>query len=94
MKRKMLICLGLVAPLVFFEACTAKVYVIDRHTVMEDEAAGVWPEFDREISDKAKEPGPTAFQKADVNTKQKRLYNVLNGEMTTSPAKPASPTKK
>ena len=65
-----------------FNACTAKIYVQDRHTIMEEEAAGEWPDFEKEIVDKSKEEGPTALQKTDISEKKKRLYNVLNGEMT------------
>jgi hypothetical protein len=67
-----------------FTACTAKVYVIDRHTVMEDEAAGEWPDFEKEILNKSKQMGPTSFQKVPINARKKRLYNVLNGEPNES----------
>ena len=73
--------LALLAAMVF-SSCTAKIYVQDRHTILEEEAAGEWPGFEREIVDKSKEQGPTALQKTETGEKKKRLYNVLNGEMT------------
>ena len=64
-------------------ACSPKIYINDRHTIMEDEAAGEWPQLEKEIVNQAKEQGPTAFQKTEINSRKKKLYNVLNGEMTT-----------
>lgn len=81
MKKTVLASLALLAAMAF-SSCTAKIYVQDRHTIMEEEAAGEWPDFEREIVDKSKEEGPTALQKTDISEKKKRLYNVLNGEMT------------
>lgn len=79
MKKLFLLC-AFLSPLIF-SACTAKIYIIDRHTIMEDEAAGDWPEFEKDLMEKSKAKGPTPFQTAAVNEKKKRLYNVLNGEM-------------
>jgi hypothetical protein len=62
-------------------SCTAKVYVIDRHTVLEDEAAGEWPELDKQVVNGYLEKGPIPFQKTEINTRKKKLYNVLSGEM-------------
>lgn len=64
-------------------SCSFKYQQIDRHTIMEDEAAGEWPEFEKDVLDKSKEMAPTAFPKTDTNAKQKRLYNVLNGELVS-----------
>lgn len=63
-------------------ACSPKVYLIDRQTVLEDEAAGEWPKFENDLLDKAKAKGPTPFAKTENNERKERLYNVLNGEMT------------
>ena len=72
---------GLVASALLCSACAIKAVIPDRHTVMEDEAAGEWPEFERELLEKTKESAPTAFQKVGVNSEKQRLYSVLNGEL-------------
>ena len=62
-------------------ACAPKIYIIDRQTVLEQEAAGEWPQFEKEIVAKSLADGPTPFPKVPVTTAQKRLYEVLNGEL-------------
>lgn len=76
------ICFALFIPL--FGACVPKVYVIDRQTVLEDEAAGEWPEFERELLKKSKSHGPTPFSKVPTSKNRERLYNVLNGSLASS----------
>ena len=78
-----------------FTACTPKVYVIDSHTVLEDEAAGEWPQFDKDRQAKSAEKGPVPFPKVPTSGAEERLFNVLNGEMVGTsqlgaPAKSAS----
>jgi hypothetical protein len=63
--------------------CAPKFYIVDRQTVLEDEAAGEWPQFEKEIVAKSSAQGPTAFQKPDETEKKRRLFNVLNGEMVS-----------
>lgn len=72
------------AAIVATSACAPKVYVIDRQTVFEEEAAGQWPQFDKELLEKSKAPTPTAFSKVPTNDRRKRLYNTLNGEMIST----------
>ena len=62
-------------------ACSPKVYLIDRQTVLEEEAAGEWPDFEKLLIEKATKKGPTPFAKSDVQANQSRIYNVLNGEL-------------
>lgn len=76
-----LFCFTLLIPL--FGACVPKVYVIDRQTVLEDEAAGEWPEFERELLKKSKAHGPTPFSKVEMSKSRARLYNVLNGSLAS-----------
>lgn len=73
-------------------SCAPKIYVIDRQTVFEEEAAGQWPQFDQEILNKAKVSGPTPFPKTPVNVRKQRLYNVLNGELLSSRGHASSST--
>jgi hypothetical protein len=81
--------IAILAPLLLLgSACvTAKVYQLDRQTVLEDEAAGEWPEFDQEIINKTQASGPTPFATvAESSRKERRLFNVLNGELVSTPA--------
>ncbi len=63
--------------------CTPKVYVIDRQTVLQEEAAGEWPEFEKSLVPLVKHKDPIRFSQspATESDKSKRLYRVLNGEM-------------
>jgi hypothetical protein len=70
----------------FFVSCTAKVYVNDRHTILEEEAAGEWPEFDKRAISQSLQSAPTAFRKVETNQKKRRLYQILNGEMVETSA--------
>jgi hypothetical protein len=63
-------------------ACSPKVYLIDRQTILEEEAAGEWPDFQKELLEKTKSDGPTPFVKTQNNAEKNRLYHVLNGELT------------
>lgn len=62
-------------------ACAPKIYVIDRQTVLEQEAAGEWPEFEKELTEKSVVSGPVPFSKTPASAERRRLYNVLNGEL-------------
>lgn len=64
-------------------SCSPKVYLVDRQTVLEDEAAGDWPNFERALLEKSKAQGPTPFVKGKNSAQKERLYRVLNGEMVT-----------
>ena len=65
----------------FLSACSAKVYVLDRHTILEDEAQGDWPQFEKQLIEASKEKGPVALGKVEMSEKKQRLYHILNGEM-------------
>lgn len=73
--------------------CAPKVYVIDRQTVLEEEAAGHWPDFEKELLKKAKAAGPTLFSETPMSARRARLYNVLNGSTVVSD-EPAKEVKK
>ena len=78
--------LALVLALGALPACTPKIYVIDRQTVLEEEAAGHWPQFEKDVVTKAKAEGPTPFLKTPFNARREKLLNVLNGELASSAA--------
>lgn len=84
-------------------ACSPKVYVIDRQTMLEQDAAGEWPQFEKDLLSRSASQGPTPFGKRPPSLEQRRLYNVLNGELVASapatasapaPAKPAEGSRK
>ncbi len=67
--------------------CSPKIYVIDRQTVLEEEAAGEWPQFEKAIMQKSATGEATPFETVPVNARKRRLYNVLNGELTADASK-------
>lgn len=74
--------------------CSPKVYLIDRQTVLEEEAAGEWPEFEKELATKSKSEGPIPFPKTEVSAKNSRLYNILNGEVASQDSTQTIPGSK
>jgi len=56
------------------------VYLIDRHTVMEEEASGEWPQLEQRFSQLAVKPGPTNLTKEPSSQRRERAFRVLNGE--------------
>jgi hypothetical protein len=73
-------------------ACSPKIYVIDRQTVLEQEAAGDWPQLERELVGRSMAQGPLPLGKLPPTPRQQRLYNVLNGELVAEPSLPAPAT--
>ena len=80
-KVKIIVLFSLSLGLLFSVSCAPKLYVIDRHTIMEKEAAGTWPNFEEEVLLKSKKAGVSFLQKDSSSTKKKRVLNILNGEM-------------
>ncbi len=74
---------SLILSAVVFSACVPKIYVIDRQTVLESEAAGEWPMFEKDVLGLSKAPGPTALSHTPASAGRQRLYNVLNGELAS-----------
>ena len=71
--------------------CSPKVYVIDNQTVLEEEAAGQWPQFEKQIIDKVKAKGATPISQVPPDAHRERLYNVMNGEMPLTTKSAAQP---
>jgi len=66
------------------------VYLIDRHTVMEAEAAGEWPELENRFREQNPKLGPTNLSTEPNNARHERAFRVVNGEFPNileSPAK-------
>ena len=66
--------------------CAPAFYLVDRQTVLEDEAAGEWPDFEKQILGKTEARTPTAFPATAESGRKSRLFNVLNGELVAPPA--------
>lgn len=62
-------------------SCAIKIVKVDQQTVMEDEAAGEWPEFEKQIIQKSQSSTPTPFPTVAASARKQRLFNVLNGEL-------------
>jgi hypothetical protein len=87
--------LGLSLTLMALCACAPKVYVVDRQTILEEDAAGEWPQFEKELLKKSKSAGPVPFSHVPLNASRARLYNVLNSELvSTTSSDAATPTEK
>lgn len=59
-----------------------QIYLIDRQNILEAEAGGEWPELESELLKIGQKEGPTLFVETKNKVKQKKLQNVLNGELT------------
>ncbi len=83
--RKFVMPLGMISVFVLITGCVSlpDVYIIDHHTVMEEEASGEWPKLEQRFHDLAVTPGPVDLAKEHNNLRRKRAFSVLNGEMTT-----------
>ena len=68
--------------LVSLSACVnlPDVYLIDRHTVMEEEASGEWPELESRFRQQAVKSGPSNLAEETVERRRERAFRVLNGE--------------
>lgn len=73
---------SLALAILFLPACAIKVYLVDRQTVLEDEAAGEWPEFEKQIMSRSLACAPEPFPVVAQSPNKARLFNVLNGELT------------
>ncbi|MDQ7015960.1 MAG: hypothetical protein Q9O24_09175 [Gammaproteobacteria bacterium] len=73
---------GLFLISVLVSGCVAlpDVYLIDRHTVMEAEASGEWPELERRLAQQALKLGPESLLIGQDDPRKKRAFSVLNGE--------------
>lgn len=58
------------------------VYLVDRHTIMEADAAGEWPELEQRLREPP-QAGPQPFAGVDENLDQADGFRILNGEFTS-----------
>lgn len=84
MKRKALIrtLAAVSAGTLLLSGCIPDVYLVDRHTVMEMEASGSWPELDKVFYEDVQTAGPVPLINDPESKRKKRVKNVLNGEFS------------
>ncbi len=63
--------------LTFLVQCAPKIYVIDHHTLMQEEAAGNWPDFDVFVNRKT----GALIPQPEPSEKKKNLTRVLKAEI-------------
>lgn len=56
------------------------VYLIDRHTVMELEASGEWPELENRFREKALNSGSLDIPDAFAEQRKEKVFTMLQGE--------------
>ncbi|QEP42861.1 hypothetical protein D5085_06810 [Ectothiorhodospiraceae bacterium BW-2] len=66
-------------------APTVEVVLVDRHTVMESEAAGEWPQIEQRLRHDL-HTGPVPLSQIDTSGRQQRAFRVLNGEYPATAA--------
>jgi len=62
------------------------VYLVDRHTVMESEASGEWPELEQRFKKQSLSKGPVNLAKEPSERRRDRAFNMLNGEFPIADA--------
>ncbi len=70
--------------LIMVSACSPKIYIIDRQTVLYESAAGEWPEFEKSLLPRLKKKSPIPYSQvsASENEKNNRLFRIIDGELT------------
>ena len=77
--------IALLMTIAFLSGCTispnVEVTFIDRHTIMEAEAAGEWPHIENKLG---LNRGAIPFKESNSSKAQQKAFNVLNDEFSTS----------
>jgi len=82
--KKIVSCLAVLS----LSACVTlpDVYLVDRHTVMESEASGEWPELEQRFKKQSLSKGPVNLAKEPSERRRDRAFNMLNGEFPIADA--------
>lgn len=72
--------IGLALALTGLAACSPSVYLIDRPTVLEVQAAGDWPELDRVLLETAVDSGPAALEQTSEPPEARALLHMTHGD--------------
>ena len=75
-----------VASFVMSTGCTPKVYIIDRPTLLEAEAAGEWPELEEAVELRSLSLKPQPLAASEKKVEQKKPYRIIAGEFQLSKA--------
>lgn len=74
---RFLAALALLSGALAFTGCAPKVYVIERTTVLEEEAAGSWPDLEARWKKANVKTAPQAVKTDESSQQQKRLTRSL-----------------
>ncbi len=66
-------------------ACAPKVYVLDRQTVLEEEASAEWPELEARFLQLSLNKEPAAFVDLQQTQWKKKVIGVLRNEIGEEP---------
>jgi len=73
--------------LLVLTACAPKVYVIDRTSILEEEAGGAWPDLETAWKSERAHLQPEAQKSSDSSDQQRRLTRTLEPDQIQRPAK-------
>ncbi len=59
---------------------SVEVILIDRHTIMESESAGEWPQVEKRLR---LHKGPIPLHDVNDSKREDRAFKILNGEFST-----------
>lgn len=62
------------------------VYLVDRHTVMETEASGEWPQLEKRFKKQSLSKGPVNLVKEPSERRRDKAFKLLNGEFPVADA--------
>lgn len=71
----------------FLSSLVPDVYLVDRHTVMEADAAGDWPQLEERLRADLNK-GPQPFTGLDEQLEQEAAFRVLDDEYVSSDDQP------
>ena len=60
--------------------CVSDIYLIDRQTVLENEASGEWPELDKKFQDASLKPGPISLEKTRDTVERRQIFSMTHGD--------------
>jgi len=85
----------IVITVLFLSACVSlpDIYLVDRHTVMESEASGEWPELEQRFTKQSLSKGPVNLAKEPSQRRRDRAFNMLNGEFPVAEASQSTVSK-
>lgn len=80
-----------VAAAALLSGCAPTLYVVDRPILLEEQAAGEWPDLEKESESQAASHKPVQLMPQQMERGGERVLQTLEGEPSISPVK--APTK-